>query len=1124
MRKRIQFSFHVILIILFFSACSKNNHKSLTLGKQGKSEIKQIDTAVISPSIFWVSDPVQPGEVVMVAGANWGESPHIELSRLRDKKPDQPVADAALTVQKSVLVKPLQVTSSSVKFLIPEGWKAGVYSFQITAGGTMSVPMLANAPDPWWQQGDWGREASPGSWLRIFGKCLSLNGQATIALRDSSKTLILTPTQQDMWSLSVTLPTKMMAGEYETWVHNGCGGQAGWKRVGAVMIKQHPPLWKSDVFDVRDYGATGNDEYDDGAAVQAALDAADRNGGGIVLIPRGLFQINSTLSIPRLVLLKGEGSNRSQLYWRDRINPLDALIRGTNSFGIEDLTITATNHLSAVMSDPGTKPHAGNVFLRRLQIRINRFKQVKVHFASDRVGSNWQSVDRRLSAVAIEGLNVQVTDCDIYSSQAPFRFNGNYGLFSDNSCFEGGTSAFISGTQIIFENNVYEGSQVGRGGGDYVRQNLYYAHNRVGNMEFEDGELFTSDGHAGKREVTFASIAGIKATLAEDVEWKNLAGPEWTGNSIHEVVLSIVGGTGYGQHRFIKAYKGREVELERPWDVLPDKTSLISLSRCFKNNLLVGNDFHDGGWVQSYCMGINWVIAENKITRCGGINNNGHGISPSWFNQYINNEILVGGSLGSPPRDSHLAVYGGVGARFTVFRRNVLDNNSMIATNINRWGSTSGASNDVVIDHNIIRDTDIGLNVTGRSNGVLIWRNDFERIKEPIIGLSDGVFMHPAERLINLLSAEGLIPMKLQGSPAWQKAWKRLESLQTKDPTFDALLDDVRLCQAELAKTMVASLPEGQSLKLLQALTGLTFVETSSAELQTLLSHGRGGTANSTITAFLPEWSLPMKLSLSLPPLPGWQTTTPVAVEVKPGGNATSNITLIVPTGVWGKPTIPLTCTVTGQDWLLRGSGKVQLANLSRISPDQVSQWMVVGPFSSNRIAEWPLSFHAKQEALLDTLFPQKYLKDININSKYQGARGIVRWQPVATGNIDFTGLYGSVKNGVAYAMTVLRVAIPTKVAITSGTESTMIYLDGEILGLPYHRWGHDLLSRTLTAGDHVLLCSVPQTFNSGTKTINKWQLSVKVMVDPASTPGDVQIVPVEKLRKVATLTSAAIP
>jgi hypothetical protein len=118
------------------------------------------DASRVSPSIFWVSDPVQPGEVVMVEGANWGNSPNIELSWLQDDKPGQPpIGESA--IQKTVVLTPLQVTSSSLKFLVPADWKLGVYSFQVSANDLKSTSILVNAPVPWWQQGDWGKEASP---------------------------------------------------------------------------------------------------------------------------------------------------------------------------------------------------------------------------------------------------------------------------------------------------------------------------------------------------------------------------------------------------------------------------------------------------------------------------------------------------------------------------------------------------------------------------------------------------------------------------------------------------------------------------------------------------------------------------------------------------------------------------------------------------------------------------------------------------------------------------------------------------------------------------------------------------------------------------------------------------
>ena len=53
----------------------------------------------------------------------------------------------------------------------------GIYRFEIQADGAKSAPVWLNAPDPWWQQGDWGKEASPGGWLRIFGKCLSFDDE-----------------------------------------------------------------------------------------------------------------------------------------------------------------------------------------------------------------------------------------------------------------------------------------------------------------------------------------------------------------------------------------------------------------------------------------------------------------------------------------------------------------------------------------------------------------------------------------------------------------------------------------------------------------------------------------------------------------------------------------------------------------------------------------------------------------------------------------------------------------------------------------------------------------------------------------------------------------------------------
>jgi hypothetical protein len=1067
----------------------------------------KMDAPKVPPSIFWVSDPVQPGEVVMVEGANWGTSPRIELSWLQDDRPGQPQVGEPV-IQKTTVVTPLQVTTSSVKFVIPSDWKPGVYSFKVSANDSKSKPALVNAPVPWWQQGDWGKEASPGGWLRVFGRCLSMDGKATLALQHSGQTIIFTPTEQDQWSLNLSLPENMAEGEYVTWVHNGCGGPAAWKQVGTITIKAHPPLWKSDVFNICDYGAVANDVFDDGLAVQAALDAAGKNGGGIVIVPRGRFQINTTLIIPRFVLLRGEGKDLSQIYWRDRITPLETLIQGSNSFGIEDLSIFAVNHLAGIMTDPGTVPDAGNVFLRRLFIYLNRFENADFKMVSDRLQErHFERPDQNLGAIVIGGENVQVTDCEVYSSQASFRFNAHYALYSNNHFFQGGASHFISGTNVIFENNVVQGSQLAWGGGCYVRENLYYAHNRIGDMAYSDSELFTTDGQA-EIVVNFASIEGTRVFLDHNVDWKELTGQLWTGNASREVAFFITLGTGAGQYRLIKKFNQLEVEMNRPWDVPPDSTSTVILAPFYRNNMLIGNDFHDGSTVQSYCMGVDWIFAENKSTRAGGIKNMGHGKLPTWYHQYIGNEILVGsgkrGPWGTvPPLDSHYSTIG-EGSRGTVFRRNVLHNNSRIETEMFfDWFSWDrGTVNDVIIDHNIMRDADVGINVRGRNNGILIWNNSFERIKEPITGLNDGVFMHPAERLLDLLAGENVVPEKLKSNIAWQAAIKHLESLLTQDPTSNEVLNEVRICQADLAKAIANVLHEGQSLALLQALTGMTLMENSSSELQTILSNGTGGTANTTLTVSLPAWSIPITISLSLPPLPGWKDTNPASIKINPGQSISTSIKLTVPSGVWGKPDIPIACKVKGTGWQLNGTGKVQLSESG--STNLVKEWMVVGPFASVKPGE-----------IGDTLYPPQRLLDIT--SDYPGADGKVSWKSLSgSRGIDFIQVYKPKDNGIAIAVAVLYAAKPTSVAITTTGSYTATYVNNEIIGGPFRRYGGFKQPATLKEGYNIILCCVAQTnYWWQGKT---WNLSLQVETSPLSKPGDIQVVPVEKFSEVQSL------
>ena len=57
--------------------------------------------------------------------------------------------------------------------------------------------------------------------------------------------------------------------------------------------------------DVRDFGARGDGTTDDTASFQRALDAAARDGGGVVLAPRGSYFFGGHLEVPAGVTLRG---------------------------------------------------------------------------------------------------------------------------------------------------------------------------------------------------------------------------------------------------------------------------------------------------------------------------------------------------------------------------------------------------------------------------------------------------------------------------------------------------------------------------------------------------------------------------------------------------------------------------------------------------------------------------------------------------------------------------------------------------------------------------------------------------------------------------------------------------
>jgi hypothetical protein len=113
-----------------------------------------------------------------------------------------------------------------------------VWACRVRQGGAVSAPVILNAPAPWWWNGDGGEFASPGGWLRVFGKSPSFGGESRALLRTSDgRSISLAARAGSGYALSVPLSADIPAGDYTLSIHNGLGGDASWRSAGTVAAE-----------------------------------------------------------------------------------------------------------------------------------------------------------------------------------------------------------------------------------------------------------------------------------------------------------------------------------------------------------------------------------------------------------------------------------------------------------------------------------------------------------------------------------------------------------------------------------------------------------------------------------------------------------------------------------------------------------------------------------------------------------------------------------------------------------------------------------------------------------------------------------------------------------------------
>ena len=132
--------------------------------------------AAAAPQIIQASDPVRPDEAVLVIGDAFGKGCSVEIAPLPDGPATAPREKSPPASKKWQVIQPLQGDERSLKFVVPKEWPQGVWACRVRQGGLVSEPVILNEPEAWWWNGDAGESATPGGWLRVFGKSLNFGG------------------------------------------------------------------------------------------------------------------------------------------------------------------------------------------------------------------------------------------------------------------------------------------------------------------------------------------------------------------------------------------------------------------------------------------------------------------------------------------------------------------------------------------------------------------------------------------------------------------------------------------------------------------------------------------------------------------------------------------------------------------------------------------------------------------------------------------------------------------------------------------------------------------------------------------------------------------------------------
>jgi hypothetical protein len=560
----------------------------------------------LAPMIFNVSSTARAGDIVSIQGTNFDSTSQVWLSGINATSATQ-------------LTMTNRWGTEWIGAQIPQSWTGAMF-LRVTNSAGASNSVKLNGAIPFNLD---ALELVPGGAFRVMGRNLLMSGYTpSVTVDGQAATVNLSASTENL--LVVTAPESINPTSNATiMVDNGVGiGATQLDRTIAIVSGSGDPFnlgvgWGAE-FTFYGHAVTVNTpcngSQDDSINIQNTINSVPSS-GGVVVLPAGNCVLANTLTMKSNLVLQGAGKDVTVLSYKSNY-PIYA--ENFNLVGLRNFTLANANStVEGLIWKSNTRSFFEN-------IKVETGVSHQLYLTGNRnfivTGSDF-----------IQGGSINSQNPYLFTDCSGFVFSGNTSASVD------GSPTFKSVHDALIVNNHFTRNAVNQYEPVIIATHQFVMdfafriaiigntfdviNGPITNTLRNDGETLLTEGGGGRRTENLGTVRSATSNTITDPNNTINVNPFGTGLP-ENYGIAIVNGTGAGQTREVIGYSNNTMQVDHPWNVIPDSTSRYATfvwgleKAVIENNTLIGNP--RGIWL--YQTAVRDVdISWNTITNGGGI-------------------------------------------------------------------------------------------------------------------------------------------------------------------------------------------------------------------------------------------------------------------------------------------------------------------------------------------------------------------------------------------------------------------------------------------------------------------------------------------------------------------------